>query len=105
MDGGTVIAAITIGILLFLPFSDRVFDAIRLARHPEERALLARARAARPVAANTQGLPAGMFCDNCRRARRLRRYRAASGLTYCSEECLIWGALGPSGFCAECVQT
>jgi hypothetical protein len=107
MDKGTIIALLTLAVLvLVLVAAERAFNALRGMLKPAgERALLARAKAARPQGAvNPNQRAAFKGCANCGSASLTLPYRDAGGRTYCSEECLIWGALGPTEFCQGCVR-
>jgi len=70
----------------------------------QERALIERARRARPDEPTraSRGLLKG--CANCGAASLTLPHRDASGAGYCSEECLIWGALGATEFCPQCLR-
>lgn len=70
----------------------------------QERALLERAKRARPVQGGVPQRGALKGCSNCGVASLTLPYRDGSGATYCSDVCLIWAALGPTDYCQACLQ-
>jgi hypothetical protein len=94
-------------LVLVLVLAERAFNAMRLAFKPaDEQALIERAKATRfSVAVEPNQRSAFKGCGSCGAASLTLSYRDGAGRTYCSEECLIWGALGPTEFCPVCVQS
>ena len=98
--------AITLGLLvLALVVAERVVKWLSYRLKPaHERALIERARRSRPPpAARTPGRVL-KGCSNCGAASLTLPHRDGAGAGYCSEECLIWGALGPTEFCQMCLR-
>jgi hypothetical protein len=76
-----------------------------LLKSPDERSLLSRAS----NAVSADGLKQEQrsmlsACSNCHRASLTLPFRDGSGRRYCSEECLLWVALGPTEFCPSCTS-
>lgn len=100
------IAIVMILLVGSLLIGERVVNWLRFRLKPaHERALLERAQRSKPASdggARQRGALKG--CANCGAASLTLPHRDASGATYCSEECLIWSALGPTEFCEQCVR-
>jgi hypothetical protein len=98
-----VIAVVMIAVILSI---EPILGRLRAARLPaSEKALLERAKrampAAGPVAEQRSALKG---CANCGTPSITLPYRDGSGRSYCSDDCLLWGALGPTQFCERCVS-
>jgi hypothetical protein len=93
-------------LVLVLVAADAIIRRVRLALLPAvERDLLERAKNTLPVtgtALEERGALKG--CSNCRIPSITLPYRDRSGRTYCSQECIVWSVLGPTGFCERCVN-
>jgi hypothetical protein len=86
-----------------LVLAETVVNGIRrLRRSPEEKELFERAQRAVPGPAGPGQRQALKGCANCRGPAITLPFKDGSGRTYCSEECLLWGALGPTTFCERC---
>ncbi len=100
-------------VLLFLTalgvigaIAERLVSRVRwMLKSADERSLLE--RAANVVAAD--GLKQEQrsmltACSNCHSVSLTLPFRDGSGRRYCSEECLLWVALGPTEFCPSCTS-
>jgi hypothetical protein len=96
---------VVIGLLIgALVLGEKLVSGLRTARRsPEEHALFERARLAVPPAGpTTEQRKVLKGCASCGQAAITLPFKDGSGRTYCSEDCLLWGALGPTEFCARC---
>jgi hypothetical protein len=83
-----------------------IVDRIKRAWLPAaEKELLERAMRAVPAAGPTAEQRSALkSCANCGTPGIVLQYRDGSGRTYCSDDCLLWGALGPTQFCESCIR-